>query len=231
MLKQIGTALGRAASTTERQPVRRHSYLVGRCEGTFWRRTHKQEVKRVLLAARRYELVGRGAGRRNGPLGHIALEVLELLTNLVSYRTGQLDPSVSYLMGKLRRSKDAVVRALAALRDHGFLDWLRRYEPTGCEGRGPQVRQVSNAYRLKIPPRALQLLGLYRDTPAPDDLDHDRQTRAAEVEAMKQALPLHELAVLQVDDGPLGRALAQLGSLVAQREYAKQEEPQTTGLA
>ena len=65
---------------------------------------------------------GRQAGRRRGPLGHVGLEVLELLANLVSYRSGRLEPAITYLMGKLKRSKDAVVRALAALREHGFLD-------------------------------------------------------------------------------------------------------------
>ena len=76
----------------------------------------------MVLAAKRYELAGRQAGRRRGPLGHVGLEVLELLANLVSYRSGRLEPAITYLMGKLKRSKDAVVRALAALREHGFLD-------------------------------------------------------------------------------------------------------------
>ena len=159
MFKTIGTALGRPDTSRDRQPVRRHSYAAGRCEGAFWTRTDRQEVTRIVLAARRYDLAGRQAGRRNGPLGHIAIEVLELLGNLISYRTGRLEPALVTLMRKLRRSRDAVVRALAALRAHGFLDWLRRYEPTEREGRGPQVRQVSNAYRLSLPARAAQLLG------------------------------------------------------------------------
>jgi hypothetical protein len=70
-------------------------------------------------------------------------------------------------MRKLRRSKDAVVRALQALRAHGFLDWLRRYVPTGQEGRGPQVKQTSNAYRLSMPARAMRLLGRLADATRP----------------------------------------------------------------
>jgi hypothetical protein len=109
------------------------------CEGAFWRRTDRQEVRRVVLAARRYELAGRQKGRRRGPLGHVGLEVIELLANLVSYRSGRLEPSYAYLMAKLRRSKDAVHRALTALREHGFLDWLRRHEAIELvEGPGPQ---------------------------------------------------------------------------------------------
>jgi pyrroloquinoline quinone (PQQ) biosynthesis protein C len=30
-------------------------------------------------------------------------------------------------MRRVKRSKDAVVRALANVRSHGFLDWLRRW--------------------------------------------------------------------------------------------------------
>lgn len=229
MLRQIGTALGRPSPCHDRQPVRRHSHLAGRCEGAFWRRTDRREVRRILLGARRYELAGRAAGRRNGPLGHIALEVLDLLANVVEYRTGRLEPAVTYLMERLRRSRDAVVRALAALRTHGFLDWLRRYSPTGHEGRGPQVRQVSNAYRLVMPARALRLLGLHgQDVPLPDDVVQELAERRQDLLVQKASLSLEEFAVLEVDDGPLGRLLAELGRRVQEREYAKQTETGST---
>ena len=49
-------------------------------------------------------------------------------------------------MRALRRSRDVVVKALARLRQHGFLNWIRRIEPTGIEdGSGPRVRQIPNA--------------------------------------------------------------------------------------
>lgn len=206
-------------------PVRRHSRLAGRCEGVFWRRTDRQEVRRIILAARRYELDGRMAGQRSGPLGSVALEVLELLGNLVSYKTGRLDPSIEYMMVKLKRSRDAVWRALSALRAHGFLDWLRRYEPTGREGRGPQVRQTSNAYRLSAPVRALRLLGRQgENVPLPDDYSHAQEVRTAELDAHKASLPLDELAVFMVDDGPLAEALARFGRAVQERGSVQRTE-------
>jgi hypothetical protein len=135
-----------------------------------------------------------------------------------------------WIMRRLKRSKDAVVRALQALRDHGFLDWLRRYEPTGCEGRGPQVRQVSNAYRLSMPARALRLLGvLGQATPLSDDLTHEHDTRRKAVAAMKADLSLGELAAVEVNDDRLGSLLAQLGRFIEERESGKQEENQTRG--
>ncbi|TNC45035.1 helix-turn-helix domain-containing protein [Rubellimicrobium rubrum] len=233
MMRQVGALLeggpggrssagqgGRAARA--RRPVRRGSRLVGTCEGAWWRRTDRQEVRRVLLAAKRYELAGRQAGRRRGPLGHVGLEVLELLANLVSFRSGRLEPAITYLMRTLRRSKDAVVRALAALREHGFLDWLRRHERVELvEGPGPRVRQVSNAYRLSLPPRAARLLGhLLSAPPLPEDVAQEREDRAAWLREHKAALPLAELPLVEVDDDRLARVLGELGRAVEARAQA-----------
>ena len=228
MFKTIGSALTGAPAAGAREPVRRHSRLLGRCESVFWQATSRQEVRRIVLAARRYELAGRPAGRRNGPLGHVAIEVLELLGNLVSFRTGRLEPSLDTLTRLLRRSRAAVVRALAALRAHGFLDWLRRYEPTGqTEGCGPRVRQVSNAYRLSLPARAARLLGrLMGAPPLPEDVAHAQEARAAELAAHKASLPLDQLALFQAGDSPLGRALASLGRKVQEREFTGEPEYQ-----
>jgi hypothetical protein len=193
-------------------PVRRHSHFKGRSEGRIWRPTNRQEVQKVLLAAKRYELAERQKGERTGPLGSVAIEVLEFFVNLVDFRTGRLEPSLDTIMGKVRRSRDAVVRALKALRAHGFLDWLRRYEPTGREGSGPQVQQASNAYRLSLPEKALRLLGRFGKAPPPPD-DHvaAQAARAAELDAYRKALPLDELALFEAGDNALGRALAALG--------------------
>ena len=214
------------------QPIRRRSRPAGRCEGVFWRPTSRRDVDQIKLAAKRYELATRQPGARNGALGFVALEVLEYLGNLVNFRTGRLDPSLDFLMGKLRRSRDAIVRALKALRDHGFLDWLRRFEPTGNEGRGPQVRQVSNAYRLSLPRRAAAMLGrFFQIPPAPDDQAHAQEIHAAEIEAYRAAVSELERTMMDVDsDDPLGAALlrfAQSRALRAERESVKQAESQS----
>ena len=108
---------------------------------------------------------------------------------------------------------------------HGFLDWLRRYEPTGREGSGPQVQQASNAYRLSLPEKALRLLGRFGKAPPPPD-DHvaAQAARAAELDAYRKALPLDELALFGAGDAALGRALAALGKSLQERESAKQTE-------
>lgn len=231
MFAQIGAVLAGAPAERERTPVRRQSRAAGRCEGVFWRRTNRQEVRQIVLAARRYELACREPGSRNGPLGSVAIEVLELFANLVDFRTGRLDPSIDTLMLKLRRSRDAIVRALKALRSHGFLDWLRRYVPTGNEGRGPQVQQTSNAYRLSLPARALQFLGRFGVAPPPPD-DHVQAEveRVTELEAHRASLDIEERTLFDVGDNALGQALARLARSMKQREYARQTESQSGSL-
>jgi hypothetical protein len=144
MLTSIGRILNGSPTPAGRAPVRRGSHLAGRHEATFWRATDRQEVRRIILAARRYELAERRRGRRNGPLGHVALEVLELLAHLVSYKTGRLEPSLEYLMRKLRRSKDAVVRALQVLagaRLSGLAAPLCAHRPRGQGATGQADQQ------------------------------------------------------------------------------------------
>lgn len=208
----------------KRIPVRRQSHFKGRSEGQIWRPTTRQETQKVLLAAKRYELAKRQKGKRNGPLGAVAIEVLEYFVNLVDFRTGRLDPSLETIMSKVRRSRDAVVRALKALREHGFLDWLRRYELTGNES-GPQVQQASNAYRLSLPERALQCLGRFgKAPPPPDDHVQAEAERKAVIEAYRARLDISERALFDLGDNPLGQALARLGRSLQKRESAKQTE-------
>lgn len=217
--------LAEACGEGRGEPVRRHSRAAGRCEGVFWRPFDRQDVGRFMLAAERFERANRKPGKRVGPLGPIGLEVLRELMRLVDFRTGRLEPAIATLQARLKRSRDAVVRALAALREYGFLDWLRRYEPTGRVGKGPQVKQISNAYRLSLPPAAARLLGhLAREAPAPEDLEHALEVRAAQLRATIAALDPEDQAQAVFGDTPLGRAFGRLGRVVQQRESARQTE-------
>ncbi|PJN93081.1 replication protein RepA, partial [Amaricoccus sp. HAR-UPW-R2A-40] len=108
---------------------------------------------------------------------------------------------------------------LRALRTHGFIDWLRRYVPTGREGRGPQVEQTSNAYRLSLPARARQLLGRLGQTPPmPDDFSYALVQRKAELDAYRASLPLDQLALFEVEDDELAQLLASLARKIQERE-------------
>lgn len=230
MFEAIGEIAGYPTRSNRRtyQPVRRDSRAAGR-EGVFWRPVSRKEVERIILAAEKFELSGKLTGRKNGPLGSVAIEILRLFRNVVDFRTGRLDPSIDYLMAKLRRSRDAIVRALKALRAHGFLDWLRRYVATGERGvRGPQVQQTSNAYRLSLPAAAARLIGRYfQPAPVPADEQHRHEQRAAEIEAHKASLSLAELPLFEIEDEGLAAVLSRLGASIAEkkeRESVKQTE-------
>lgn len=235
MFQAIGDIAGHPTRAERRtyQPVRRNSRAAGR-EGVFWRPVTRKEVEVIILAAEKLELAtkraGRGKGHRNGALGAVAIEILRLFQNVVDFRTGRLDPSIDYLMDRLQRSRGAIVAALKALRDHGFLDWLRRYVPTGGQGaRGPQVQQTSNAYRLSLPQRAKAMLGrYYRPAPVPDDHSHRQEQQAAQIEAHRQSLSNAELPLFDMDpDDPLAQTLARLGAMIdakKERESSMQTE-------
>jgi len=208
------------------QPVRRKSYLKGR-EGVFWRPIGRRDLDLILQAAIRFDLAGKQKGQRNGPLGPVALQVLALMAHKINRKTGQLDPAITYFMAKLKRSRDAIVRALKTLRQHGFLDWLRRYVPTGSET-GPQVQQTSNAYRLTMPLRALRLLG-WRAAPAPlpDDIAHEQAERAAQRDIMMAEMHPVDRAIAGVEDEGLAAVLASLGHALfskKERESAERSE-------
>ncbi len=64
------------------QSVWRQSRLKGR-EGLFWKATTRQEARKMLLAAKRYELTPLRPDHATVPLGHVAIEILELMVNLV----------------------------------------------------------------------------------------------------------------------------------------------------
>lgn len=228
LLSEILGATASQAAYRVRTPIRRRSRLAGRCEGVFWRPVKRQDVRQIVLAAKRYDRQTKAKGRRNGALGHVAIEVLDYLANLVDYRTGRLEPSLDTMMIKIGRSRDAIVRALKALRTHGFIDWLRRYVPVEDNGSGVQVHQTSNAYRLSLPKRALALLGRYgKASPLPDDFTHAQEMQDQEIERHRESLSLSEKALFDCGDSPIGQALARLGKAMEKRESAKRSESQS----
>ena len=207
-------------------PVRRRSHFKGRSEGQIWRPTTRKDVQAILKAAEIFNEAGlHEKGERSGPLGSVALDVLRLFVNLIDFRTGRLEPSITTIMDRLGRSRDTIVRALKNLRAHGFIDWLRRYEPTGNEGRGPQVQQASNAYRLSLPEKARQFLGRFgKAAPPPADHGQDQRAWSEQIDAYRQALPLDERTQLDVGDTPVGAALVGMAKALMKRESDNQTE-------
>jgi hypothetical protein len=187
--RTIGAVLGGREGKWRRtfQPVRRNSYNVGEREARFWRPVDRREITARLRAAEAYNREFKKPGRPNGPLGHVGLEVLQAMYRIIDYKSGRLEPSIDYIMRQVKRSRDAVVRALKALKTHGFIEWIRRTEPTANDGAGPQVRQISNAYRLDLPSRARALVDKILGRGAPKPVDQE-QREAEQAEALAEML-------------------------------------------
>lgn len=204
------------------EPVRRHSHRADRMPPAYRCKISRKEAREIVLAATVYDRTARENGKR--PLGRAALQILEFLANLAAY-SGRVEPSYDYIMEKVGCARDTITRALKALRAHGFLDWVRRYVPTG-NADGPQVQQTSNAYRLTLPALARRLLDRFRKpAPIPDDIKHQAQERAQQIEAMRAGLSMREQLALDFGaDDALGGALARLYEAMQKRESDKRSE-------
>lgn len=207
--------------------VRRNSRIKGHCEGGFWKPLTKKDGWRLVVLAEEYDRLRKEPGKKNGPLGVVAIQILRYMINRIHQKTGQLDPSLQTIMTATGRCKDAVCKALKRLQEHGFIDWLRRYVPTGNDGSGPQVQQTSNAYRLMRPHKAEKAVQA-ANAPTPDDQAQGAQDKAAqralyEIEEMGGRRIVEALATATSATGKWARGLL---DLLEERESVKRTEPQ-----
>lgn len=223
------------------QPVRRNSFHIGERERQVWRpiadgtsRGARRWIAAMMQAAERFDRFHKGEGKRNGALGHVGLEVLRELLRLVDYKTGALFPSIETIARNIRRARAAVVAALKRLKDHGFLTWIRRTEPTeNAGGYGPQVKQISNAYGFdvsKLPKNAADLIRrLIGVGPAPDDDTQRRADARADTESMLSSLPLGEQGSARVNDPELAAAIDRLGASLCNANSPGGQNPGSEG--
>lgn len=89
---------------------------------------------------------------RSHEISQNAIYVAEqLLRQCTDFKTGRCTPCIETIMEKTRFARPTVVRLLALLREHKFLNWVRRTVKTGnAPGEGPQVKQTSNAYFIDL---------------------------------------------------------------------------------
>ncbi len=150
--------IGAAFAADPPPPVRRGSRPKGSVEAELWRAVHPSWLDTILTGARALAREGwrtRRAGGAAPRLGRLALDVLAELARVTDWATGRCEPSYDELAARAGASRSGVALALAELHAAGLVTWARRYEETGQEhGPGPRVRQVSNAYALRLPPAA-----------------------------------------------------------------------------
>lgn len=115
----------------------------------------KSEHNARMRALEEFERETKLPGKRNGAIGGIGLEVYRYLMRLRSKKTGRLDPTIRWIADAISRSRSAVAAALARLKEHGFLDWVRRCQPIeNAEPDEQQTEQIANAYILHTPASA-----------------------------------------------------------------------------
>lgn len=157
LLKGAGAALGGKKRGPD-QRVHRYSYDVDSRQADVFRPIADGTkagglawADDYLRLAKEYDVIHKKKGERS-PLMANGIRVLEaLLRNFLDFKTGQLDPAITALMKVTALSKNAVVDALKRLKEHGFLDWVRRSQRTTNVGEaGPQREQATNAYHFDI---------------------------------------------------------------------------------
>lgn len=227
-----GHSLTKSRRTGE--PVWRNSYYVGQIEDRVFRpiaggrkRDAARWVGALRKAARSFELKTRAErqelepGARNGALGQVGIAVLEYLYEIVDFATGQLDPAVRTIADAIGHSYSAVHDALKRLRQHGFLEWMRRSRPKeNPEPGGPQVEQASNAYALLVPPAMRSWMQrLLGRSPVPECERARKELERAEFEAMLASLSAREwLKAIWHGDSRQGGILAQIAAQIDIRD-------------
>ncbi|WP_242913495.1 hypothetical protein [Brevundimonas pishanensis] len=150
-------------SAIRREPEHRRTYQRVRRESRWagqerWQSISVQHGKDMVLALQVYREKLRQPGQRWGSAGTIsagAVDLYRLMVNMAVRGRGRLEPSVAWLAEKLNVPAKVIHSWKNQLHDHGFLNWQRRYVEAGLKGiRGPQVKQISNAYYLKTPAKA-----------------------------------------------------------------------------
>lgn len=185
-----------------------------RLEGSFEDQFFKPittDFRRLFMnAIHKFERDSRAKGRRNGKLGHVGVEVADFLVSLSLNCRGRLYPPVQYIMDRLRRSRDAVVRALNALRAFGFLKRIKRFKRTPMKALGPQVEWTSNAYRVEIPEAAAKLFGRMMARLLPVDETERKKAMLATIRAYEaDQVVINQAAKSDAfDQSPAGRAIA-----------------------
>ena len=86
--------------------------------------------------------------RRPGRLTSTCVLIGQALAGMIG-ADGRLDPSVQSLAARVGVCRSTATRALARLRECGFLDWTRRLVRDVASGW--RTEQASNAYELKLP--------------------------------------------------------------------------------
>lgn len=107
---------------------------------------------------------GKRRGQKDGGLSLLAEKIYAYLSWYAVECAGKVFPTYETIANDVGCSINSVWRCLAQLKAEKLLDWMRRCEPTGREGiRGPQIKQISNFYFVRLNKAAQILLAKWRE--------------------------------------------------------------------
>lgn len=214
-IKRVGAAL--AGRKRGKDPfVRRDSYDVDDPRAQVFRPIGDGTiagglgwVEDLVKLAKEFDaLTRRDSDRGRGHLTPYGVAVLEALVhgNQLNFRTGRLEPAIAWIEKVTGFARKTVVDALARLKRHGFLDWVRRSRKTGVVGEaGPQREQETNAYFFDVGRLPRHVLQRFRDLQ-----EKRRRRRSNGAPAAPTAAP----PAPTVQDAALSSALQRLGALI-----------------
>jgi len=169
-----------------------------------------------LDTAREYDDFHRG-DRGKRPLGYTGIRVLEILLGRrgvpIDFKTGRLDPALDTIARIAGLVRATVIRALARLREHGFINWVRRSRPTENAGTfGPQREQITNAYYFNLAGLPGKVRQRFRDLLARRALKRINRAQSRTTTPAPPQLPAPPS--ITVADPAMAALLARVGVLV-----------------
>lgn len=112
---------------------------------------HRQRMSLVRKEGKKTKLPGKRRGHE-GNLSWIGEAVYGYLSRLLLHHGGAVFPAVAAIAAEVGCSEKAVHQAKRELRSGGWVEWAHRCEKAPTAGQaGPQLRQISNWYRLLVP--------------------------------------------------------------------------------
>lgn len=245
VLRRAGVPAPTGASHRTGAAVLRGSLEEGSFENRFWRTYQKGETDRLHAAAvdlarirRQYRRDDRRHSRDAEPghgassasrseelpphLSQSATAIFKLLCELGRLCKGEIYPTYDWFIEKTGFARATVARALAQLKEAGFLLVQRRCKRVDRDGPGPRYEQTSNAYRLEWPARLDRWLNARRaPCPLPDDEVVRLQAAADDHHTMQhgrksERVP-NETALLEMLD--------RMGRTIEERESQKDTQP------
>lgn len=240
VLRRAGVPTRSGSAHPTGAAVLRGSLEEGSFEDRFWRTYQKGETDRLHQAAvdlARIRRHGLRADRRQARasaidsapptmlpprLSQSATAIFKLLCELGRLCKGEIYPTYDWFIEKTGFARATVARAIAQLKDAGFLLVQRRCKRVERDGPGPRFEQTSNAYRLEWPTGLDRWLDGQRvPCPLPDDEVVRLQAEENDHRRMQQ----RRIQNKSSEEFALLDTLARMARTIDERESQKDTQP------